>query len=371
MDNKADQSDLLILGAGPAALCAAIAACQTGQRVCVIGQPHTGQFGIGESLPAVTLRIFKRLGLGHIEQFLGPNHLLPCSANMSQWGTDKWEVRDSIHDPEGGGWHIDRMELERRLFQTAIKIGVDIRVAKLTTLQDDGRLYRIHAQTGTASIQLEAPFLIDATGRKAWLVRRLAGAPRKYSHQFSIMGWTKTSSNDVENYTRIKAVESGWWYTSRLPGQVRAFGFQGLPDQVQTYYKSPDIFMNDICAAEFFPNSEIVFDWLASLQSSDSSVTLAPKIAGPRWLAIGDAALSFDPLSAQGLYFAFYSAIRAIESVSQILKTPDDTKPILAKYCENVASVFQANQRARALFYATENRFPEAPYWDTQKHFTN
>jgi len=369
--SKTDRADIAVLGAGPAALSAAIALRQTGLSVCLIGRPREGKFGIGESLPGASRRVFQRLGLGELETFLGEGNILPCTANLSVWGHEAWEVQDSIRNPEGGGWHILRREFETRLMHFAGRVGVDMRVARLSELQDDGVDYRIHAKSETGTATIDAPFVIDATGRNAWLVRRLAGAPEKHSQQFAVMGWVSSGPNDVEDCTRIKAEEDGWWYTARLPRGHRVIGFHGLPQDVQRLYKNPDSFLTALRAADILPSPSTSLFLVAPLQTSDASVNLAPKIAGPRWLAIGDAALSFDPLSAQGLYFSFYSAISGAEAVHQALTKPQSAKTALAAYCDRVADVFQTNQRTRGLFYAQETRFPDAPYWQAQKVFAS
>lgn len=364
---KADCAEIAILGVGPAALSAAIVLRQSGISVTVIGKARRGQFGIGESIPGATRRIVQRLGLGEVEAFLGAGNVQRCTSNLSLWGNESWEVQDSIRNPEGGGWHILRRDFEQRLLQFATRAGVDIRQARLSELQDDGATYRIHAKTPTGRAIIDAPFIIDATGRQAWLVRRLAGIPKSYSQQFAVIAWMNSSEEDVEDSTRIKAVENGWWYTAKLPKRARVVGFHGLPDTVQAYYKDANHFLSALSNVQLLPEGCEPLDIIAPLQTSDASVKLAPKIAGPRWLAIGDAAQSFDPLSAQGLYFSFYSAINGAEAAIKTLSQPGKAKEILADYCRKIADVFQTNQRARSLFYAQETRFPNSPYWQTQK----
>jgi len=364
---KPDRVEIAILGAGPAALSAAIVLRQSGVNVTVIGQPRQGQFGIGESIPGATRRIFQRLGLGEVEAFLGAENVRRCSANLSSWGHADWDAQDSIRNPEGGGWHILRRDFEQRLLQFAARIGVDIRQARLTELQDNGATYRLYAKTKQGETTIDAPFLIDATGRQAWLVRRLAGAPKSYSQQFAVLAWMNSPDTDKDNATRIKAVENGWWYSARLPKGSRVVAFQGLPETVQAYYKSPDQFLCALSDSELLPKACQPISLIAPLQTSDASVKLAPKIAGPRWLAIGDAAQSFDPLSAQGLYFSFYSAISGAEAAIDVRSNPENAREVMADYCRKVADVFQTNQAARSLFYAQENRFPNSPYWQAQK----
>ncbi|WP_425073367.1 NAD(P)/FAD-dependent oxidoreductase [Sagittula sp. S175] len=352
--------DVAVLGAGPAGVASALALRAKGLRVAVLGDAASDALKPGEYLPGSAQRLLRALGLGRVEEVLHDADRLPCHAKVSAWGGDDWAWQDSLHDPEGGGWHILRHRFEQRLAEAAHAQGVGFWPGRLGALADDGVDYRVELGAGATVL---APRLVDATGRRAWLVRRLAGPPVKGDAQMAVVGWfTTPDDGPVEQITRIRSVESGWWYTAPLPGRLRVVAFHGLAEAVSALHRDPDRFTRQA--------GEVVLARLiapvAPLQACDACVQLAPHVAGPRWLAVGDAALSFDPLSSQGLQFALYSGIMAAEAICAALADPAGARNAMARYCAQVSDVYRTNQRTRCMFYLQERRFQDAPYWNAQ-----
>jgi hypothetical protein len=78
-------------------------------------------------------------------------------------------------------------------------------------------------------------------------------------------------------------------------------------------------------------------------------------VAGPRWLAIGDAASSFDPLSSQGIAKALRAGLRAAD----VIRTGRDEA-----YGQQIAAEFERYLETREHFYRIEARWPQHPFWN-------
>src|SRR5258706_8390789 len=102
----------------------------------------------------------------------------------------------------------------------------------------------------------------------------------------------------------------------------------------------------------FRPDSE------ASFTAANSAI-LDPSV-GDGWLAIGDAAISFDPLSSQGLLNALFTGLAAAESAETHLKGDLHS---LSSYSQIIRGIGDSYQRQLAYYYASETRWPEAPFW--------
>jgi flavin-dependent dehydrogenase len=89
------------------------------------------------------------------------------------------------------------------------------------------------------------------------------------------------------------------------------------------------------------------------------SATLEP-CAGDGFLAAGDAALAFDPLSSQGLLNALFTGLAAAETADAHLRGDVDA---MARYRETIAGVGAAYRQHLRLWYGMEQRWPEAPFW--------
>jgi flavin-dependent dehydrogenase len=93
----------------------------------------------------------------------------------------------------------------------------------------------------------------------------------------------------------------------------------------------------------------------------DASGAATEPPAGPGWLAIGDASLSFDPLSSQGLFHALYTGLRGAQAVLA------GTSDALGAYAARIAAVRRRYREHRAIVYALEDRWPTAPFWILQR----
>src|SRR6185369_1865372 len=81
---------------------------------------------------------------------------------------------------------------------------------------------------------------------------------------------------------------------------------------------------------------------------------------GDRWLAVGDAACTFDPLSSQGVMKALRSGIDAAEAIRRHLS--GDARA-LSVYADRVATAYDDYLDTRSAYYAMEQRWPDAPFW--------
>jgi flavin-dependent dehydrogenase len=80
---------------------------------------------------------------------------------------------------------------------------------------------------------------------------------------------------------------------------------------------------------------------------------------GRGWLAIGDAAQSWDPLSGQGITRALSSALVAVE----VLESGRSVGRALDRYADRARADFRNFLRARSVYYGRETRWPESPFW--------
>jgi flavin-dependent dehydrogenase len=81
---------------------------------------------------------------------------------------------------------------------------------------------------------------------------------------------------------------------------------------------------------------------------------------GEQWLAVGDAACTYDPLSSQGITKALDSALLAADALERCLRGDADA---LQTYESTLNARFQDHQHTRAAYYRQEQRWPQAPFW--------
>lgn len=96
---------------------------------------------------------------------------------------------------------------------------------------------------------------------------------------------------------------------------------------------------------------------------SANSSTLE-RVTGANWLAVGDAAMAVDPLSAQGIYRALESGIAAAEAIGA---GTGEKAHAIQRYERRVRRAFDAYLRKRMIYYRRETRWTQSVFWSRRQ----
>ncbi len=362
VDNTS-HTDSIIFGAGPAGLAAAIALRQHGRSVTVLSWAQKFH-GSGESLAATARQSLIRLGLW--DSFQQDAHP-PCYANSSAWGGDTLQHYNFIQSANGYGWHIDRSLFDRRLLEKAQALGVPVVEGKRHTARQaaDGSW---QVESDALPAPLQARLAIDATGRNSWLARQLGVARLKSDEQIALVAFLSTSGPGMRDHSSlVESVPEGWWYSALQPDGGLACIF----------FTDPDLHDNrDLCLQAHWNRlaQESRHTWarIAAhgyalrgspfFRAANSSILSDP--VGNNWLAVGDAAMSYDPLSAHGLSLALATGWDAAQAVHGHI----EGRPyLLEHYGMLLRKAFLAYAGERFGYYGLERRWEGAPYWDRRR----
>jgi flavin-dependent dehydrogenase len=151
--------------------------------------------------------------------------------------------------------------------------------------------------------------------------------------------------------TTVEAAADGWWYTCPLPAGRRVVAVLTDGDLLEPVLRSAPGFDRRARATTHVGRLLAAGLPTEPLVVAAGTAYLDPPV-GARWLAAGDAAASFDPLSSQGILTAILMGREAARHV-------DDPAAHTARYREIVA----AYERERRAMYRREERWPTAPFW--------
>jgi flavin-dependent dehydrogenase len=317
---------------------------------------------VGETLPPAVQPVLASLGIW--AQFFADNHS-PSFCIHSAWGRPELYANDFIFNPYGNGWHVDRSRFDAMLAQAAENAGVQVlRGAQLISIQERaGNGWRVEVGAAGKQLEWESQFLVDATGRASSLARKLGASRRSCDHLIGVVAFFTPDSRDhaSSHATLVEAVEEGWWYSALLPDRRI----------VVAYMTDADIYAQRSKKFRYFWRKELQETQHTKLRLHGWTPTSVPRVvsanscrldraAGKNWLAIGDAAMAFDPLSSQGVCKALEASLQGAEAIRDRLS--GDAEAFL-KYTAQLEEHFNRYLAVRAYYYSKERRWLNSSFW--------
>jgi flavin-dependent dehydrogenase len=354
--------DVCVVGGGPAGAVAAHVLAKAGARVALIGRdrPHSA-FVVGETVPAETRLLLDRLGL----DCLSAEVHLPSAGTTARWGSDAVHGREAILSPFGCGWHLDRPLFERQLIAAAAKSGAVLieHCARIETASGPGA-WRFRIDRAGRQICAMATYVMDCTGRTARLAIDAGG--RRQIHDKLIAIWCVAEETgrqpDTDLRIYLEAAPDGWFYSARIPKRRR----------VLAYFTDGDLCdANRSTAANFADYIGKALRLNGQAKDSRYRIIAGPfrvnaasmrlvRAYGERWIAAGDAAQSFDPLSSQGIVSAILGGNNA---AAALISAHSSDLCALEKFQADLDIGYAAYLAERQTYYRVEQRWVERPFW--------
>jgi flavin-dependent dehydrogenase len=344
---------VLVAGGGPAGSAAALDLSRRGLSVALIEQDNYETFRVGETLPPMIRH--QLTGLGIWQRFLECGSLESYGIQTA-WETPALRYQDFLQNPYGCGWHVDRARFDAMLATAAAQAGAELMLgARVTSchMTKDGP-WRLEVSQGEKTHNLSGRILVDATGRRAVFAGRLGSQASMADQLIGVV--TVSHGSETERCALIEAVENGWWYSAPLPGDRTVFAYMTDSDLWKSHPDWSDLMklthftLKRAGKVEVPPSIHIV---------SAASIVHDP-VTGPNWIAIGDAALAFDPLSGQGVFKSIDTGIRSSAIIARHL---DGDSSVLAEYESWVKENYRSYLSERSRFYCNVSRWPASPFW--------
>jgi flavin-dependent dehydrogenase len=346
--------DVLVTGAGPAGSVAAHVLARKGRQVLLVDAvPHTA-IKVGETLPGAALRLLRALNLP-VPDDRGPH--TPIGGNLSSWGSEELIATDFFRDPDGPGWRLDRLQFDATLRESAICSGATFKKGRVLETEREGETWKTKFDDGEITT---ARWLIDATGRSASLARRLGAKRLRDTPLTALYGIGLPQPEWRLNRTIVEAVPAGWWYGGMLPSGSPIIGFHLLPQDAKQLSASPqewrEAMRNTRYISAAFHNATFKYP----LHAIDASSSYLSHFSGEGWLACGDAAMSFDPISSQGIMSALHIGMTAATAVHTALA---GDAIALNSYTDRLEEIRRTYSLRCRTIYQSETRWLNNSFW--------
>jgi flavin-dependent dehydrogenase len=231
-------------------------------------------------------------------------------------------------------WQLDRSRIDETLLGLAVREGVELeRPAKVIDVRLDGLSNRVVIETPKGTREVEARWVVDASGRQAFLARRMGLYEKNERHPTSAywarfkgvadMDGVEIQGSDpgMNRLPQLKCSRRlatnhfcghGWWcWVIPLAGGETSIGvvfdkrMYQLPKGGSSRERFETFVHTQPGLRELVRNAEIDGD---DFQSYEHLPYKSKRYAGLGWALVGDAASFIDPYYSPGLDHASFSA---------------------------------------------------------------
>jgi flavin-dependent dehydrogenase len=357
--------DAVIAGAGPAGAITALVLARRGYRVLLLDSRTEARWKIGETLPPAGIALLRRLELADLLEADGHRK---SYGNRSAWGGDDLVDADFIFDPAGYGWQLDRRSFETRLVECARQAGAHVlRGCELLEANPDSSSWMLTGHNASGAFVVRSTWVADATGRCSRLARHLGARRRILDTQvcvYAVFSSLKVAAGeDQDARTTIEAAPEGWWYTALMPSGYRTVAYLTDADLIrQSQWRSADWFLEAVARTKHLSKLLKRFGYTlngAPRLTSAQSARL-DRYVGSRWIALGDAAFCFDPLSSRGIFNAVYTG----QAGGEVIANAISGDPLaVVKYAESLENIWHVYVHQRWHYYRSETRWRTRSFW--------
>jgi len=348
--------DIVVVGGGVAGCAAALSLRRySSWSVAVVERTVRADQRIGETIPAATLPLLRYLGL---DDDLEAQGHLPAHVSRAAWGQAHLAWHDFTFTGRGNGWHLDRQRFDQSLAEAAECAGAMVLrgrgIRTIARIDDEWRV-----QTGLGTVTTR--YLIDATGRASVVARRVGSRRLRLDRMVAVGArYATNSATFVEHGVLIEATEYGWWYGAPVPSNEIVVAFLSDADLPGTSVREPSRWDAEVARTRHVSallrgasRTDSPRTWLA-----DSS--FLDRVIGDGWVAAGDAAISYDPLSSLGIGHALVSGIQCARIADEALR---GGHALASGYPEDVRRHRIDYMKQRSNLYHLEGRFRAAAFW--------
>ncbi len=337
------ETDVVVIGGGPAGATASTLIAQRGFRVQLFERESFPRFHIGESMIPETYWVLERLNMlpkMRASRFVHKHSVQFISANGRQ--SAPFYFYDNKPHECSQTWQVVRSEFDLMMLNNAREHGVEAHegVRVLDVIFDGDRATGVRIQNPDGSVrQVNAQVIIDASGQSGLLMNRLK--TRIWDpvlNKGAIWTYWEGAYRDTgrdEGATIVLQTENrkGWfWYIPLHDNRVSVgvvapfdYLFKDRGPHEQVYREEVER-----CPAvrDRIANAKQATGYFKTRDYSYRST----KVAGHGYVMVGDAFGFLDPLYSSGLLLALKSGEMAADAVVEGLQTQNLSEAQLGKW---------------------------------------
>ncbi|MES2655817.1 MAG: FAD-dependent monooxygenase [Bacteroidota bacterium] len=358
--NVKEHVPVIVIGGGPAGIAAALT-LNARNIPCIVVDAKTGRYHhYGECLPPNALPLFKQLGL---QQLLDNEEHTYYLGNQSVWGNNKVAEKLFLFQKHNQGVLLNRPLFEEQLRDLLLKSKSRLLTGyAFHNVVSQGEKLNVTLKSKTETLPISCNFIIDATGRKASVCRKL-GRQKEQLDQLAALHFQVTLNTTIPKFVYTESIENGWFYAAPLSKRklsVMLFtDMDLLPEKDKQQAFICDAVNGSTLIKQLF-SKPLTSDKITKLKTHAANSTRMQKPYGENWIAIGDAAYSFDPISSYGITSALAAGYYGAHALADTLAQKPDALQTYQYIMENAFVHYHIKLHEH---YNAEQRWPDSLFW--------
>jgi flavin-dependent dehydrogenase len=277
------------------------------------------------------------------------------------WGNERvTDINFYHHNPYKHGLKINKHQTLEKLRDFVREEMVSYTKGFEIINEEYGNTVVLAKNDGVKMVQ--GKILVDATGRNRAVLQQLKIGSQTYDEFVAVSCHIpKIKHPKLVHEVYVESFEQGWGIVSALnetENICTIYTHKGheILGQLKDVSQWKSTLAETVYLKDFLAEAKQI-----KIKGGNANSSVANQIAGSNWLALGDAAMSFDPLSSHGITNAIYTAARASEAIEKKLAVANPE--VFPAYNKAMQAIFQQYLQSKNKLYQQELRWKDTEFW--------